>query len=142
MRRSIGNFLARKLITLPRLSPTHTSARIVERLVPSGSYVVEYQPIMTVQCSPDMIGEYQILDSDPADRVTPGHQSMMLLECMEEGIIKWNDDIEDIERSQLTVGTLLGSISDEDEDEDEGDNDQEEWAWQAYLHDNDNGEDS
>ena len=58
MRKSITNLLARKLMTLPRLSPSHTSARLIRRHVPSGSNVVEYQPIMTVQCSSDLIGEY------------------------------------------------------------------------------------
>lgn len=126
MRRSICK-LARKLVTIPRLAPTHTSARIVQRLVPSGTHVVEYQPVMTLQCSSDMI-------ADPADRLSPEHQQIMLLEVMEEGTIKWNRGIETIdEKEWLSVGTVLGEVDDGDKDE-EGI--EEEWAWQAYLHDN------
>ena len=57
----------------------------------------------------------------------------MLLECMEEGVLHWNKDIETLDASQwLEVGTILGEIVDEDDDG--GD---EEWKWQAYLHDDD-----
>eukprot|EP00579_Thalassiosira_antarctica_P009051 CAMPEP_0201901542 /NCGR_PEP_ID=MMETSP0902-20130614/54486_1 /ASSEMBLY_ACC=CAM_ASM_000551 /TAXON_ID=420261 /ORGANISM="Thalassiosira antarctica, Strain CCMP982" /LENGTH=190 /DNA_ID=CAMNT_0048435505 /DNA_START=54 /DNA_END=627 /DNA_ORIENTATION=- len=123
MRRSITNLLARKLITMPRLSPTHTSARLVQRLVPSGSHVVEYQPVMTVQCSSDMISD------DPAYRISPEHQPMMLIESMEEGRIEWNEETEVIDRNELlNVGTALGKIDDGDDDGDE-----EEWTWQAYF---------
>mmetsp|Transcript_28408 Transcript_28408/g.68391 ORF Transcript_28408/g.68391 Transcript_28408/m.68391 type:complete len:134 (+) Transcript_28408:169-570(+) len=127
--RTISTLLARKIITLPQLSPTHTSARLVERLVQSGSQVVEYQPIMTVQCSSDVI-------ADPADRVTPEHQPMMLLECMEEGSIRWARDATTNRSEWIKVGTILGEIVDEDED----DADVDDWAWQAYLHDNNKGE--
>ena len=60
MRRSLANLLAannKKLITIPMLSPSHTSCRLVEIRVPSGGRVVEYTPIMIVRCSPDMIGK-------------------------------------------------------------------------------------
>lgn len=57
----------------------------------------------------------------------------MLLECMEEGVLHWNKDIETLDANQwLEVGTILGEIVDEDDDG--GD---EEWKWQAYLHDDD-----
>lgn len=132
MRRSIGNLLARKILTLPRLAPTHTTARLVERLVPSGTHVVEYQPIMTVQCSPDMI-------ADPADRVSPDHQQIMLLECMEEGVLHWNADVDTMDKSQMfKVGTVLGKIDDGYEDDEKD----EDWHWQAYLHDSDESEKS
>jgi len=70
--------------------------------------------------------------ADPADRITPTHQPMMLLECMEEGILYWNDDIETTREGQwLEVGTVLGKIVDEKDHEGVD----EEWKWQAYLHD-------
>mmetsp|Transcript_13526 Transcript_13526/g.24466 ORF Transcript_13526/g.24466 Transcript_13526/m.24466 type:complete len:141 (+) Transcript_13526:89-511(+) len=134
--RSATNLLARKLITLPRLSPTHTSSRLVQRLVPSGSHVIEYQPVMTVQCSSDMI-------ADPADRVTQDHQQIMLLEIMEEGSIKWNREIieaMDKRNEWVKVGTIIGEVSDGSEEDEEDGDEIEEWAWQAYLHDNDEGE--
>ena len=72
--------------------------------------------------------------ADPADRVSPEHQQIMLLEIMEEGIIKWNGEIEAMDKNEwLNVGMVLGKVADGDEDE-EGN--EEEWAWQAYLHDN------
>ncbi len=68
----MANLLAnnKKLITIPRLSPSHTSCRLVEILVPSGGRVVEYTPIMIVRCSPDMIGkENQRKASDLGSRL-------------------------------------------------------------------------
>jgi len=56
--RTIVHLVARKIITLPRLSPTHTSARMIKRLVPSETHVIEYEPVMHLQCSSDLIGEY------------------------------------------------------------------------------------
>ena len=58
MIRSTMKLATRKIITLPRLSPTHTSARLIKRLVRTRSHVIEYQPIMHLQCSSDLIGEY------------------------------------------------------------------------------------
>jgi hypothetical protein len=55
--RTTINLATRKIITLPQLSPSHSSAKLIQRLVPSQSHVVEYQPIMHLQCSSDLIGE-------------------------------------------------------------------------------------
>ena len=66
---------------------------------------------------------------------------MMLLECMEEGVVKWTSEIEAIDSSQwINVGTVLGEITDDDDDDEGGDH-KEEWTWQAYLHDNDGNSD-
>ena len=74
MRRSLANLLAannKKLITIPMLSPSHTSCRLVEILVPSGGRVVEYTPIMIVRCSPDMIGKRrEIIERKGRDRIS------------------------------------------------------------------------
>ena len=117
-------YLLRKVITLPRLSPTHSSARIIQRLVPTGGAVKEYEPVLTLICSSDII-------SDPADRVAIDHTPTMLIECMEEGIVQWNEDVID-NNKWLDVGTAIGEIHEDDDDDD----DNEEWTWQAYLHDN------
>ena len=50
--------LVSKKITVPRLSPSHTSARLIKLLVPSKSHVIEYQPVMHLQCSADLIGKF------------------------------------------------------------------------------------
>ena len=39
----------------------------------------------------------------------------MLLECMEEGTLHWNNDINTGESQWLKVGTMLGEIVDEDD---------------------------
>lgn len=147
MRRSIGTHFARKLITLPQLSPSHTASRLIERLVPSNVHVGEYTPLLIVSCSPDMI-------EDPAFRVSPDHRQLMLLEIIEDGRIKWlnpNNDVRvdddddgdnDVNSMvDLPVGTVIGEVCDDDDDDDDDDpNDDdvtEEWAWQAYMHDED-----
>ena len=148
MRRSVGTHFARKLITLPQLSPSHTSSRLIKRLVPSNVHVGEYTPLLIVSCSPDMI-------EDPAFRVSPDHRQLMLLEIIEDGRIKWlntnnndrgvrvddDDDYGDNVNSMvdLPVGTVIGEVCDDDDnDDDHNDNDvTEEWAWQAYMHDED-----
>lgn len=69
--------------------------------------------------------------ADPADRVSPDHKPTMLLECMEEGTLFWNKEVETIDANHwLEVGTVLGEIIDEEDDGAD-----EEWKWQAYLHD-------
>ena len=123
MRGTISNLFARKIITLPRLSPTHTKAQILERLIPTGNNAIEYQPIITVKCSSDLI-------ADPADRITPNHQHIMLLECMEEGTVHWYDEEK---LDWIDVGTILGEVTTDDSDGEVEED--EEWTWQAYLHD-------
>ena len=151
MRRSIVTNFARKLITLPQLSPSHTSSRLIERLVPSNVHVGEYTPLLIVSCSPDMI-------EDVAFRVSRDHRQLMLLEIIEDGRIKWSknpnnndhdvrvvddDDGDNKVNSMvdLPVGTVIGEVCDDDDDDDDddhnGDDVTEEWAWQAYMHDED-----
>jgi hypothetical protein len=138
MRRSIGIYFARKLITVPQLSPSHTTSRLVKRLVPSNTHVSEYTPLFIVSCSPNMI-------EDPAFRVSPEHRQLMLLEIIEDGRIKWltndNDDDDGDVNSMidLPVGTVIGEVCDDDDD-DNNDEVAEEWAWQAYMHDVDDGD--
>ncbi|KAL7472280.1 hypothetical protein ACHAXS_012613 [Conticribra weissflogii] len=128
MRKTIINLLARKLITIPRLSPSHSSARIVKKLVASGAHVIEYEPVLNLQCSPDLI-------ADPADRVSENHRPIMLLESLEEGTLHWKPEVlEDFgEEKWYDVGTVLGEIVEDDNNEFDEGND-EEWTWQAYLH--------
>lgn len=125
--------LLRKLITLPSLSPSHTSSRILSLLVPSKTHVIEYQPVLVLQCSADLI-------ADPAMRKFNSHKPRMLLESLEEGTVRWKDDLivssYDGEEKWYDVGTVIGEIIEDDEIEEEED-DVEEWAWQAYLDEKD-----
>ena len=70
-----------KRITIPQLSPTHTSARVVRFLCEPGTSVEEYRPVLILQCTADLV-------ADPADRPTPGYKPFMLLESLEEGVLK------------------------------------------------------
>eukprot|EP00553_Chaetoceros_curvisetus_P011801 CAMPEP_0204640054 /NCGR_PEP_ID=MMETSP0717-20131115/45385_1 /ASSEMBLY_ACC=CAM_ASM_000666 /TAXON_ID=230516 /ORGANISM="Chaetoceros curvisetus" /LENGTH=133 /DNA_ID=CAMNT_0051660349 /DNA_START=297 /DNA_END=698 /DNA_ORIENTATION=+ len=127
MQRTIINLSKR--ITIPRLSPTHTKARVVRFIVPNGTKTSPYDPILILECSPDLI-------ADPADRKSDDHRPMMLLETQEEGILQ---DLNDHNGEWLEVGTVLGSIlEDDDDDLDINENDSEDdWTWQAYLHEDD-----
>ena len=60
----------------------------------------------------------------------------MLLESLEEGEVRWKDDLS--EEKWYDVGMIIGEIK-EDEDSDDGtdDDDVEEWTWQAYLDEDD-----
>jgi len=120
--------LLRKIITIPSLSPSHTASRVLSRLVPSNTHVTEYQPILLLQCSPDLI-------ADPANRKSILHQPRMLLESLEEGKIRWRDDLileEETggkDETWYKVGMVIGEIIEDDDDDDVV----EEWTWQAYL---------
>ena len=112
-----------KRITIPQLSPTHTSARVVRFLCEPGTSVEEYRPVLILQCTADLV-------ADPADRPTPGYKPFMLLESLEEGVLK---ELDDWQGEWIDVGTVLGVV--DDGDEIDGD-----WTWQAYLHDEDDEE--
>lgn len=125
MRQTLS-LLTRKLITIPSLSPTHTSSRIRSRLVPTRTHVVEYQPILILVCSPDLI-------ADPANRKSEFHEPRMLLESLEEGELRWNMDLitegGEMDEFWCPVGTVIGEIIDDENDGEVV----EEWTWQAYL---------
>mmetsp|Transcript_9220 Transcript_9220/g.11623 ORF Transcript_9220/g.11623 Transcript_9220/m.11623 type:complete len:125 (-) Transcript_9220:590-964(-) len=106
-----------KRLTIPRLSPSHTSARIVRFLAFNGQDVESYDPIMILECSPDLI-------HDPADRDFPDQKRLMFIETCDEGILK---ELNDHEGKWLDVGTPIGVV-------DDGDVVDKDWIWQAYLH--------
>lgn len=109
-----------KHMTIPRLSPTHTKARVVRFLCEAGESVEEYQPVVILECSSDLV-------ADPADRPSPNHRPTMLLETLEEGSL---EKLKDWKGKWMNVGTKIGVI--DDGEEMDGD-----WSWQAYLHDDD-----
>jgi|EP00979_Chaetoceros_neogracilis_P004895 hypothetical protein len=140
-----------KRVTIPQLSPTHTSARIIKLLQPhhgadstakdaaslnSVKYplVQSYDCIMILECSADLI-------ADPADRDYVDQQLHMIVETCDEGLLKLNNDVlskmeqsgnSDISKETKTewmpIGTQIGVI--DDDEEIDGD-----WIWQAYFHD-------
>ena len=107
-----------KHMTIPRLSPTHTKARVVRFLCEAGESVEEYQPVVILECSSDLV-------ADPADRPSPNHRPTMLLETLEEGTL---EKLKDWKGKWMKVGTNIGVI-------DDGDDIDGDWSWQAYLHD-------
>ena len=109
-----------KRMTIPRLSPSHTRARVVRFLCEPGASVEEYQPVVILECSSDLV-------ADPADRSSPDHKPMMLLETLEEGTL---EKLNDWRGQWMDVGTEIGVI-------DDGDDVDFDWSWQAYLHDED-----
>ena len=106
-----------KRVTIPRLSPSHTSARIVRFLAKNGQEVESYDPIMILECSSNLV-------KDPADRDFPDQKLLMFVETCEEGTLK---DLDDHEGKWLDVGTPIGTI-------DDGDGPDGDWIWQAYKH--------
>jgi len=133
--------LAKMVATIPQLSPTHTSARIVQVLRPSGSYVEAYDPVMVLQCSSDLV--------TAGYRDTPNEQRFMIIETQEEGVITYHEEVlqqhadGNPQSPWLPVHTPIGSIQ---EDGDDGDDDDEndnggEWTWQAYKYDQEDVDD-
>jgi len=139
-----------KRVTIPQLSPTHTSARIIKLLQPAATtsstttgtenasnypFVESYDCIMILECSADLV-------ADPADRDYEDQQLHMIIETCEEGFLKLNSGILSMleapsEQGDVTaqsktdwmpIGTEIGVIDDDDEIDGE-------WTWQAYFHD-------
>ena len=131
MRATIINLSKR--ITIPKLSPTHTSSKIIKFLTQNKTYVQSYDPIMILQCSSDLI-------ADPADRKYDNEELLMFIETCDEGIVKGLDEGLVGSGEWLDVGTTIGIIDEEDDGDNDGDRkDQneikDEFLWQAYSHD-------
>ena len=121
-----------KRITIPRLSPTHTSARIIHFLKKEGDEVRDYDPLLILECSPD-------LKADAADRKFPDETLQMIVETNDEGILRnlrtgdeenCSNSDEESKSQWLKVGTPIGVI-------DDGDDIDGDWTWQSYLHEAD-----
>lgn len=109
--------LLSKRIVMPRLSPTHTAARIVRFEVTNGQNLISYDPVMIVECSPDLVTETL--------RDTPDQKTKMMVDTQDEGVVSFL--LEDWEGKFIEVGTELGVI-------DDGEPVDGDWTWQAYLH--------
>lgn len=111
--------LLSKRITIPRLSPSHTQVRILryETNIANGRDIASYDPIMIVECSPDLV--------TAGLREFPDERIKMLIDTQDEGVVRSLRALEDTE--WLAVGTHIGVI-------DDGDPIDGDWTWQAYLH--------
>lgn len=127
--------LRKARVTVPRLSPTHTKAKIVKFCPPSLSDQLEGHPSLPVhlectdalfvlECSPDLITEgFREQNPDGSD-VSPS----MIVESHDEGDFALDPKIRLGE--WYDVGEPIGTIDDGDED----DASEEEWLWQAYSY--------
>lgn len=138
--RSTMTCLRKARVTIPRLSPTHTRAKIVRFCLsgggggetdspkqpttelPSRSYLEITDTLFVLECTPDMVTEESREQAPDGSDVFP----WMIVESHDEGdfevapgicLGEWYD-----------VGETIGTIDDGDDDDDNGD----EWLWQAY----------
>lgn len=118
MLRSIPLQLSQR-ICIPRLSPSHTKVRIIryEKKIANGMSVSAYDPILIVECSPDLV--------TAGLREFPNETLQMMIDTQDEGILR--NLRAPIANEWLDVGTEIGII--DDADPIDGD-----WTWQAYLH--------
>lgn len=112
--------LLSKRIVIPRLSPTLTKARIIRFEVSKGDQVSAYDPILVVECSPDLV--------TPAYRDSPDQTVQMVVDTQDDG--EATDLRTDLEGQWLDVDTTIGTI-------DDGDPVDGDWTWQANLHSED-----
>ena len=126
--------LRKAKVTIPRLSPTHTKARIV-RFCPLGlldggtkQYLECTDALFVLECSPDVVTEAFRDETDDGKDACP----LMIVESHDEGdFVLEEKATEAIKMGEwFEVGETIGTIDDGENDDD---ND-EEWLWQAYSH--------
>jgi len=111
---TIRALLSCKRITLPRLSPTHTRARIDAFCVAPGDAVQAYDLVLKLTPTNDLTEDG---DDEPAPQ--------MSIDTQEEGVVR--ELRTDLVGTWVDVDTPLGTIVDDD-----GDETVEDWIWQAY----------
>ena len=110
-----------KVITLPKLSPTHSQSRIVKWLANEGQQVNAYDLILEVECSADMVTE--------AFRESPQECKVMVIDTQDEGVLR---NLVEPSTKWMDVGTEIGIVDEGDDMDLDGP-----WTWQAYLKDKD-----
>jgi hypothetical protein len=117
--------LRKALVTIPRLSPTQTKAKIYSwgpsSLPPTHVECSGYDVFFILQCSPDLVSQEH--------RVHSNHEPRMLIEAHEEGTVKIYDSVQ-LDK-WYDVGEVIGEIDDGDEEDDSV---ASEWIWQGYTH--------
>lgn len=115
---TIRTLLSSKRITLPRLSPTHTRARIDAFCVAPGDAVQAYDLVMKLTPTNDLTTPDGGDDDEPAPQ--------MSIDTQDEGVVR--DLRTDLVGTWVDVDTKLGTIVDDDDKDDSV----EDWIWQAY----------
>mmetsp|Transcript_40525 Transcript_40525/g.41099 ORF Transcript_40525/g.41099 Transcript_40525/m.41099 type:complete len:194 (-) Transcript_40525:178-759(-) len=157
--------LRKATVTIPKLSPTHTRAKIMKFCIPVGLGSDEkkgggppegvgsvevvsgilpraiecYDPLFVLECSPDVVTKGYREQTEDGHDIHP----VMIIESHEEGNFHLADDDHDhdVKNSKLKlnewydVGHIIGVIDDDDDDDDVENNN--EWLWQAYSHSDD-----
>ena len=128
--------LRKARVSIPRLSPTHTKARIVRFCHPDLSGPLEdpvhlecTDALFVLECSPDVVTEAFREKLPDGSEVYP----LMIVESHDEGEFSLVPKIRLGE--WYSAGETIGAIDDGDDDGEE-----EDWLWQAYSHE-ENGED-
>ena len=116
-------------VTIPRLSPTHTKARILRFCPPelstdSSCYLEITNALFVLECSPDVVTEAFREKLEDGTDVCP----LMIVESHDEGDFALDATIRTGE--WYGVGERIGTIDDGDDDDDN----EEDWLWQAYSH--------
>ncbi len=119
--------LRKARVTIPRLSPTHTQAKIL-RFCPSETLspvpLECTDALFVLECSPDIVTQaFREKHPDGMD-VCP----RMIVESHDEGDFVPDPTLRLGE--WYNVGETVGTIDDGDDDGDDGDD----WLWQAYSH--------
>ena len=140
-------------VTIPKLSPTHTRAKII-RFCPTGLPPPDPSPtakapsvylectdaLFVLECSPDLVTEGFREETEDGRDANP----LMIVESHDEGDFRFlhGESSGDSEGTPpitirldewYDVGQTIGLIDDGDDDDDD-DDDTEEWLWQAYSH--------
>jgi len=114
-----------KRITLPRLSPTHTRARIDEWCVRDGDLVEAYTIVLKVTPSSDLT-TVQMTKEDNEEPLPP---LQMSIDTQDEGVVR--NLRTDLVGTWVDVDTELGLIVEEEEEVGDYKIDGN-WLWQAY----------
>jgi hypothetical protein len=119
----IRRLLCSKRMTIPRLSPTQTKARLDAFCVQDGDPVVPYDLVLDVTPSSDLTLDdtAAVDDSDSSDDVL--YPEPMTIEAQDDGIVRRLRT--DLVGQWVPVGTEIGMI-------DDGDAVDGDWTWQAY----------
>lgn len=138
--------LRKARVTIPKLSPTHTRARILQfcpaGLLPpdhtksssSSVYVECTDPFFVLECTSDLVAEGFRAYTEDGKEANP----LVIVESHDEGDFGFLHDSSDGKGNQPAIrlnewydaGHTIGMIDDGDDDDD----DTEDWLWQAYSY--------
>jgi pyruvate/2-oxoglutarate dehydrogenase complex dihydrolipoamide acyltransferase (E2) component len=115
--------LCAKRMTIPRLSPTQTKARLDAFCVQDGDVVASYDLVLDVTPSSDMT-IYNDADDNDSSSTSAAPPIIMTIETHDDGTVRQLRP--DLVGQWIPVGTTIGVI-------DDGDAVDGDWTWQAYY---------